>query len=77
MPTLLYKDGFKFFFYANEHEPRHIHVMKGEGFFKVELEALRIVNNHMKPKDLKKALSIVNEHKDEFIRCWNEYFNQR
>ena len=57
--------------------PRHIHVMKGEGFFKLELEALRIVNNHMKPKDLKKAFSIVNEHKDEFIRRWNEYFNQR
>ena len=26
MPTLLRKDGFKFFFYANEHEPKHIHV---------------------------------------------------
>ena len=32
MPTLLNKDGFKFFFYANEHEPRHMHVIKGEGF---------------------------------------------
>ena len=47
------------------------------GFFKVELEALRIVNNHMKPKDLKKALIIVSEHKSEFIRGWDEYFNQR
>ncbi len=77
MPTLLKKDGFKFFFYANEHEPRHIHVMKGEGFFKVELEELRIINNRMKPKDLKKALSIADKHKEEFIRRWNEYFNQR
>ena len=77
MPTLLNKDGFKFFFYANEHEPHHIHVMKGESFFKVELEELRVVNNHMKPKDLKKALSIVDEHKDDFIRRWNEYFKQR
>jgi len=54
MPTLLNKDGFKFFFYANEHEPRHIHVSKGEGFFKIELETLRIINNHMKPKDSEK-----------------------
>jgi len=54
MPTLLNKDGFKFFFYANEHEPRHIHVSKGEGFFKIELENLRIINNHMKPKDSEK-----------------------
>lgn len=32
MPTLLIYEGFKFFFYANEHEPKHIHVMKGGDF---------------------------------------------
>jgi len=40
MPTLLNEKGFKFFFYANEHEPMHIHVMKGDGFAKIELENL-------------------------------------
>ena len=59
MPTLLNEAGFKFFFYVNEHEPRHIHVLKGEGYFKVELEGLRVVHNLMKPKDLKKALLIA------------------
>ena len=29
MPTLLNIDGFKFFFYSNEHEPKHIHILKG------------------------------------------------
>ena len=29
MPTRLIERGFKFFFYANDHEPRHIHVMSG------------------------------------------------
>jgi len=28
MPTLLVQDGFKFFFYANEHQPLHVHVQK-------------------------------------------------
>ncbi|WP_136062713.1 DUF4160 domain-containing protein [Pontiella sulfatireligans] len=37
MPTLLNQDGFKFFFYANEHDPRHIYVMSAEGFAKIEL----------------------------------------
>lgn len=54
MPTLLMLDGFKFFFYANEHEPKHIHIMKGGDFAKVELESLRVVKNYMKPKDIKK-----------------------
>ncbi len=63
MPTLLNKNGFKFFFYANEHEPKHIHIMKGEGFAKVELE------------NLKMALEIIKENQDNFTRIWNEWFN--
>ncbi len=65
MPTLLDKNGFKFFFYANEHEPKHIHVMKNDDFAKIELN------------DLKFALQIVKEHKQEFERIWNEWFDKR
>jgi hypothetical protein len=75
MPTLLNKNGFKFFFYANEHDPMHIHVMKGEGFAKIELESLRVVQNYLKPKDLKSALGIIQDNKNDFIRIWNEWFN--
>jgi hypothetical protein len=41
MPTLLLQDGFKFFFYANEHEPKHVHVMKGGDFAKIEIVSLK------------------------------------
>ena len=77
MPTLLLQDGFKFFFYANEHDPKHIHVQKAGEFVKIELVTLRAVNNHMKPKELKKALLIVEENQGDFERRWDEYFNQR
>lgn len=76
MPTLLDKKGFKFFFYANEHEPKHIHIMRSDGFAKVELENLKVVQNYLKSKDLKLALEIVKENKDEFERIWDEWFNQ-
>ena len=59
MPILLNKNGFKLFFYANEHEPKHIHVRKSDGFAKVELENLEVVQNYLKPKDLKLALEIL------------------
>ncbi len=75
MPTLLNKNGFKFFFYANEREPMHIHILKGEGFAKVELKTLKVVQNYLKPKDLKIALKMVQENRDDFIRSWNEWFN--
>ncbi|MCL4432539.1 MAG: DUF4160 domain-containing protein [Epsilonproteobacteria bacterium] len=75
MPTLLNINGFKFFFYANEHEPKHVHVMKNEGFAKVELENLTVVQNYLKAKDLKLALAIIEENKSEFERIWDEWFN--
>ena len=75
MPTLLNQKGFKFFFYANEHEPKHIHVMKNDDFSKIELENLKVVQNYMKPKDLKFALEVIKEHKKEFERIWDEWFN--
>ncbi len=77
MPTLLDKNGFKFFFYANEHEPKHIHVMKNDDFAKIELDNLKVVQNYLKPKDLKFALEVVKEHKQEFERIWNEWFDKR
>ena len=70
-------DGYKFFFYANEHEPKHIHIMKGGDFAKINFASLQIVHNYMKPKDLKKALEVVTIYKDEFERKWDEYFGQR
>jgi len=75
LPTLLDKYGFKFFFYANEHEPKHIHIMKGEGFAEVKLETLKVVQNYLKPKELKMALEITKENQEDFIRIWNEWFN--
>ncbi|MBN2825970.1 MAG: DUF4160 domain-containing protein [Campylobacterales bacterium] len=75
MPTLLNQNGFKFFFYANEHEPKHIHVMRSDSFAKVELQSLKVVQNYLKPKDLKLALEIIKQHQKEFERSWDEWFN--
>lgn len=76
MPTLLLKDGFKFFFYANEHEPKHVHVMKGGDFAKIDLKSLRVSNNFLKPHELRKALRIAAEHQTDFERKWDEWFSR-
>lgn len=77
MPTLLIKDGFRFFFYANEHEPKHVHVMKGDDFARIELVSLQVTQDFMKPKDLRDALALVKLHRLDFERRWDEYFGQR
>lgn len=77
MPTLLLIDGFKFFFYANEHEPKHVHAAKAEDYAKVELSTFRVVINFMKPRDLKKALQIIQENNEIFEAQWDDWFRQR
>lgn len=73
-PTLLVKDGFKFFFYANEHLPRHIHVVKGDGYGKIDLATLSYMENFLKPADAKKALAIAADHRSAFEEKWDEFF---
>lgn len=75
MPTLLNLNGFKFFFYSNEHEPKHIHIMKNENFAKINLTDLNVVYSNFKSKEIDFILQVVKEHKNEFERIWNEYFN--
>lgn len=44
MPTILNINGFRFFFYSNDHLPRHIHVEKAEKTAKFLLDPLELVN---------------------------------
>jgi hypothetical protein len=56
----------------------HIHVEKGDGYMRVELETLIITDNYkFSGSDSKKILSIVKEHQKELIGAWNEYFNNK
>ncbi|NCC53475.1 MAG: DUF4160 domain-containing protein [Spartobacteria bacterium] len=77
MPILLLQDGFKFFFYANEHEPKHVRVAKGDDYAKVELHTFAVKVNHMKRKDLKKALTVVKLYNHEFEERWDEWQRKR
>ncbi|OGU35416.1 MAG: hypothetical protein A2068_07930 [Ignavibacteria bacterium GWB2_35_6b] len=76
MPTLLRKDGFKFFFYANEHLPKHMHIVKGDNFAKINLGNFEITKNYFNHNELKNALKILEENQQFFIEKWNEYFHR-
>ena len=69
MPTLLYAFGIRFFFYLDEHEPIHVHISYGGKKAKIELEPeVRIVYNHgLKDNTLKKAITICENYKEEFV----------
>ncbi|WP_293872349.1 DUF4160 domain-containing protein [Flavobacterium sp.] len=45
MPTVFYTDGFRFFFYSNEHLPKHIHIEKAEKTAKFTIENIEIIKS--------------------------------
>ena len=74
MPTLLRYRGYKFFFYANDHIPAHVHIMKGGCWAKIELATLKVVYSSFKPAELAECLKQVELHQKEFQEKWNEWF---
>jgi len=66
-------------FYSNDHEPIHVHVVKGsaEARFQVQPEVTLMDNCGLKPAELKLAESIVEENKEIIAARWNEFFKNK
>jgi hypothetical protein len=64
MPTILYENGFRFYFYSHEHDPAHIHVIKDNFKVKINLLDMNLMDNKgMKLKHLKEVLEIVEKNR--------------
>ena len=75
MPTVLKKDGFRFFFYSREGtEPPHIHVIGRGGEMKIWLNPIEISKIYrLSAKDQRAILSITQENAKLFIEKWKEW----
>lgn len=78
MPTLFTVFGFRFMFYSNDHEPIHVHVIKGdaEARFQVLPEVSLMDNRGLKPAELKLAESLVEENKETIVANWENFYNK-
>lgn len=77
MPTIFEILGLRFFFFSNEHEPIHVHVVKGEDNAKIAIvPTIQVVYNHgLKARDLRRAVMLAEEYKDDIIEKWYEWQN--
>jgi hypothetical protein len=75
MPTVFTKNGFRFFFYSNEHRPIHVHVRKGggEAVFNVEGEVMLRESVGLKTQELKDAEDLAVEQQQLIIQTWHEH----
>ena len=74
--------GLRFMFYSNDHEPIHVHVIKGKGSikesakFNIEPEITLITNKGLQSNEIKLAEMIIEENKELISERWNEFFNK-
>lgn len=77
MSTVFTKDGFRFFFYSNDHAPIHVHVRRGEGeaVFEVEGEIVLRESVGLKTRELARAEELAAEHQQLIVEKWHEHFD--
>ncbi|MBT4498541.1 MAG: DUF4160 domain-containing protein [Gemmatimonadetes bacterium] len=77
MPKIFEKDGFKFFFYSNEHKPIHVHVRYGggEAVFYIENFVELRESQGLKVRELSRAEQLAQEHQQLIIEKWHEHLD--
>lgn len=75
MPKVFEKDGYRFFFYSNEHRPIHVHVRYGDGeaVFDVEESVELRESQDMKLRELAKAQRLAEENRQLILEKWHEH----
>lgn len=78
MPGVFEKDGYRFFFYSNDHRPIHVHVRYGggEAVFGVEQAVELRESQGLKVRELAKAEALASENRELIIRVWHEHFER-
>jgi hypothetical protein len=77
MPEIFRREGFVFFFYANEgQEPIHVHVRRAGGYAKFWIDPLELdLSEGMKVQELAKAEDLILENETLIRRKWHEVFD--
>jgi hypothetical protein len=78
MPRVFERDGYRFFFYSNEHRPIHVHVRygSGEAVFEVEEGVQLRESQGLKVRELARAEALATEQRGLILEKWHEHFNR-
>lgn len=77
MPTIFKLFGFAFLFYANDHEPIHVHVVKGKQRAKFSIFPVTLIENiGLNASELKMVEAVIEENQEVIAEHWNRFFNQ-
>ena len=76
MPTIFTEDGFRFFFYSNDHRPIHVHVSYGggEAVFEIDKSVTLKESQGMSIKNLTKAQRFAKQNLRLIKEKWDVFF---
>jgi hypothetical protein len=76
MPTIFIFFGYRFLFYANDHTPIHVHVIKDGNRAKFTIFPVKMVENTgFKKQELKLIETVIAENVETIATHWNTFFN--
>jgi hypothetical protein len=77
MPTVLRNGPYRCFFYAGDREePPHVHVERDVNVAKFWLDPVRLVGSGgFRSAEIGRIQRLVEKHREELLRSWNEFFN--
>jgi hypothetical protein len=79
MPTLLWIEGFRFYFFSDERqEPPHVHVRKGDSVAKLWLRPVDLAfARGFNRVEIRRVRELTLEHQVFFVERWDEYFGHQ
>jgi uncharacterized protein DUF4160 len=77
VPKIFEQDGYRFFFYSNEHRPIHVHIRygSGEAVFDVEDGVELRESLGLKMQELARAQELAESHRQLIIDKWHEHLD--
>jgi len=78
MPTIFIKEGFRFFFYSNDHLPKHVHIEKENKTAKFNLDPVQLIkSSKFTASELRQMRNLVEDNIEILINKWDEYFSNQ
>ena len=78
MPTIFIVFGFRFMFYANDHTPIHVHIIKDGNSAKYNIYPIELIENKgFKRQELRLIEAIIEENEDTIAQHWDTFFNNK
>jgi hypothetical protein len=80
MPVIFRLEGMRFHFFSDEGDPRepiHVHIAKAgkDAKFWLYPDVRLAYNRRYDARTIKRLLAIVEAHRDEIERAWNDHFS--